>query len=172
MSNVQPFKLDYCERKDAVQVNDELASTNRIKHNTNDFLTVNENTLLNFDRVAGDMHLGALHHDGVNVPKENIPGSLSHDLFLDGQSLQKIKSVEDKQVALVQIAEQFEAIFLQQMLKSMRAASIVFADEDNPLSSQSDSMYNDMMDSQLALNMSQSKGIGIAEMLIQQLSKR
>ncbi len=97
-------------------------------------------------------------------------GQVNQDLFLDGQSLQQIKLMDDKNVALQQIAEQFEAIFLQQMLKTMRAASSALADEENPLTAQKDSMYQDMMDSQLALDMSKSNGIGIAEMLVKQLA--
>ncbi len=95
----------------------------------------------------------------------------STDLFLDASTLHEIKLIEDKQVALEQISQQFEAIFIQMMLKRMRAASSVMADENNPLTSQSDSIYQEMMDSQLALNMSQSNGLGIADMLVKQLSQ-
>ncbi len=93
------------------------------------------------------------------------------DMMLDSQSLQEIKLIEDQDLALRQVAEQFEAIFVQQMLKQMRSASAVIADKDNPLTSQSDSVYQDMLDGQLALNMSQTSGMGIADMLVKQLSR-
>ncbi len=93
------------------------------------------------------------------------------DMMLDSQSLQEIKLIDDQDLALRQVAEQFEAIFVQQMLKQMRSASAVIADKDNPLTSQSDSVYQDMLDSQLALNMSQTSGMGIADMLVKQLSR-
>ncbi len=95
----------------------------------------------------------------------------STDLMLDSQSLQEIKLIEDQELALRQVAEQFEAIFIQQMLKQMRSANSVLADKDSPLTSQSDSVYQDMLDSQLAMNMSQTSGMGIADMLVKQLSK-
>ncbi len=93
------------------------------------------------------------------------------DLMLDATSLQEIKLIDDQELALRQVAEQFEAIFVQQMLKQMRSANAVIADEDNPLTSQTDSVYQDMLDGQLAMNMSQSSGMGIADMLVKQLSR-
>jgi flagellar protein FlgJ len=72
----------------------------------------------------------------------------------------------DDPAALREVARQFESIFTKMMLDSMRAAS--FGD---PLfgSDQAD-MYQGMMDDQLAVEMSQGKGLGLADMLIRQLS--
>jgi flagellar protein FlgJ len=72
----------------------------------------------------------------------------------------------DDPAALREVARQFESIFTKMMLESMRSAS--FGD---PLfgSDQAD-MYQDMMDDQLAVEMSQGKGLGLADMLIRQLS--
>ena len=67
---------------------------------------------------------------------------------------------------LREVANQFEALFVQQMLKSMRDASL-----GDPLLGNSDQhdMYQDLMDKQLALEMSSGKGIGLADMLVRQL---
>jgi peptidoglycan hydrolase FlgJ len=72
----------------------------------------------------------------------------------------------DDPAALREVARQFESVFTKMMLDSMRAAS--FGD---PLfgSDQAD-MYQDMMDDQLAIEMSQGKGLGLADLLIRQLS--
>jgi peptidoglycan hydrolase FlgJ len=72
----------------------------------------------------------------------------------------------DDPAALREVARQFESIFTKMMLESMRAAS--FGD---PLfgGDQAD-MYQGMMDDQLAVEMSQGKGLGLADMLIRQLS--
>jgi flagellar protein FlgJ len=72
----------------------------------------------------------------------------------------------DDPSALREVARQFESIFTKMMLDGMRKAS--FGD---PLfgSDQAD-MYQDMMDDQLAVEMSQGKGLGLADMLIRQLS--
>ena len=68
--------------------------------------------------------------------------------------------------ALRGVARQFEGVFMKMMLESMRDAS--FGD---PLfdSSQGDS-YRDLFDHQLALELSDGGGIGIADMLVRQLS--
>lgn len=68
--------------------------------------------------------------------------------------------------ALREVAGQFEALFLQMMLKNMRAAS--FGD---PLmgDGKQQEMYRDMMDQQLSLDMASGKGIGLADMLVRQM---
>jgi len=68
--------------------------------------------------------------------------------------------------AMREVARQFEALFVQMMMKNMRAAS--FGD---PLfgNSKQHEMYQDMMDQQLALDMSRGKGIGMAETIMRQL---
>ncbi len=68
--------------------------------------------------------------------------------------------------ALREVARQFESIFTKMMLEGMRSAS--FGD---PLfgSDQAD-MYQDMMDDQMAVQLSSGRGIGLADMLIRQLS--
>lgn len=68
--------------------------------------------------------------------------------------------------ALREVATQFEALFLQSMLKSMRDASLgdpLFGDNNQH------EMYQGMLDQQFALEMSSGKGIGLADMLIRQL---
>jgi len=68
--------------------------------------------------------------------------------------------------ALREVASQFEALFLQTMLKNMREASL-----GDPIFGNSDQyeMYQGMMDKQLALEMASGKGIGFADMLVRQL---
>lgn len=68
--------------------------------------------------------------------------------------------------ALREVANQFEALFLQTMLKSMRDASLgdpLFGDSDQQ------EMYQDMMDQQLSVEMASGKGVGLADMLVRQL---
>ncbi len=69
--------------------------------------------------------------------------------------------------ALREVARQFESIFTKMMLESMRSAS--FGD---PLfgSDQAD-MYQDMMDDQMAVQLTSGRGIGLADMLIRQLGQ-
>jgi len=79
-----------------------------------------------------------------------------------------LRAAADRQdpEALREVAGQFEALFLQSMLKSMRDASMgdpIFGDSDQM------DMYQGMMDQQLSLEMSSGKGIGLADMLVRQL---
>ena len=71
----------------------------------------------------------------------------------------------DPQASLKQVAKQFEGIFIQMMMKSMRDASM----GDPIFDSDQSELYRDMFDKQIALDMSNSKGIGIAEALVRQL---
>ncbi len=68
--------------------------------------------------------------------------------------------------AVEEVAQQFEALFIQMMLKSMRDAV-----EDGGLfgSDQLDT-YQHMADQQTALDMASNGGIGLAEALVAQLS--
>lgn len=68
--------------------------------------------------------------------------------------------------ALREVAGQFEALFVQTILKNMREASLA-----EPIFGQSNQheMYQDMLDKQYALEMSSGRGIGLAEMLVRQL---
>jgi flagellar protein FlgJ len=67
---------------------------------------------------------------------------------------------------LREVAGQFEALFIETMLKNMREASL-----GDPLLGDSNQheMYQGMLDQQLSLEMSSGKGIGLAEMLVRQL---
>ena len=75
------------------------------------------------------------------------------------------RSEGQQDVALRAAAKQFEALFLQMVMKSMRDAT--------PASSLMDSeqtkMYQSLLDQQMALNMSQSRGAGLSEVIYRQL---
>ncbi len=93
------------------------------------------------------------------------------DNYLDANSLHKITqlSKKDNQAALKEVAKQFEALFLKQMLKTMRDTNQIFA-EDNPLNSQEMQFHQDMLDHQWVLNLASGKGIGLAEVFYRQMS--
>jgi flagellar protein FlgJ len=64
------------------------------------------------------------------------------------------------------VAKQFESLFTKMMLQSMRDASM----GDPMFGSDQGDMYQDMADDQLAVQMSEGRGLGLADMLIRQLS--
>jgi flagellar protein FlgJ len=64
-------------------------------------------------------------------------------------------------------AKQFESLFTRMMLKSMREASF----GDPLFGSDQQNFYRDMGDDQLAGELSKGRGLGLADMLIQQLTR-
>ena len=73
----------------------------------------------------------------------------------------------DDQKAVRAVAQQFESLFTNMMLKSMREAKVGGGMGD----SQESDMYQDMYDQQISLKMSQGKGLGLADMLVAQLTR-
>lgn len=66
---------------------------------------------------------------------------------------------------LRQVAQQFEALFLHMMLKSMREASL----GDDVFGSDQGNFYRDLHDQQLSMLLAKRQGIGLAEVLVRQL---
>jgi len=100
---------------------------------------------------------------GANVSKVQ-------DTYLDPNALNSIKAMgrdKDPQ-ALKEVAKKFEAMFVQQMLKSMREANDVFG-EGNYFDSQATDFHRDMLDQQMVLNLTSGKGIGLADQFYKQM---
>ena len=70
--------------------------------------------------------------------------------------------------AINEVASQFEALFVQQMMKSMRDA----LPKSDLMNSDHLDTYQAMADQQMAVNLSQQGGIGIARMLVEQMQTR
>ncbi|WP_339615350.1 flagellar assembly peptidoglycan hydrolase FlgJ [uncultured Gilvimarinus sp.] len=98
--------------------------------------------------------------------------NIAQDSYLNSQGLEAVKKMgRDKDPeALRQMARQFESLFVQQMLKSMRAASESFS-EDSYMNSSDTQFYSDMLDQQWSLELTKGKGMGLADTLYQQLLK-
>jgi flagellar protein FlgJ len=96
-------------------------------------------------------------------------GLTSSSLYNDFGNLAKLRSQagKDSPQALKEVAKQFEAIFIQMALKSMREASF----GDSLFGSQQQDMYRDMFDKQLSVNLSNGQGIGLADTLVRQLKQ-
>ncbi len=84
----------------------------------------------------------------------------------------KVGKDRDGEENVRKVAQEFESLFLNEMLKSMRSATEVLS-QDNPLNSQASKQYQDMHDQQLSVTLArEGGGIGLAEVLMRQLSKR
>ncbi len=90
-------------------------------------------------------------------------GSNYHDFSVFSQMRKNIESAPDE--AINQVAEQFESLFVQMMLKSMRAA----VPEGGLFDNSSMDTYLQMHDQQLSLSLSEQGGIGLAETIVKQL---
>lgn len=88
-------------------------------------------------------------------------------VYTDINSLTSLKAQAktDRNGAIKAAAKQFESMFLQMMLKQMRAASF----GDPIFDSQASDTYRSMFDQQLALNLSERGSLGIAKLIERQL---
>jgi len=91
-----------------------------------------------------------------------------HDV--NSTAVLKQKSREGGDEVLREVAQQFEAIFMRMLLKTMRQAQDTLSDKDNPLNSDQMKFYRDMHDQQLAVNLSSNGSLGLADVIVQQLS--
>ena len=98
--------------------------------------------------------------------------SATADIYTDFSGLNQLKQLAntDGKAALEQVASQFESIFLNIALKSMRQANEAFA-KDSYFNSNQSRMYQDMLDQQLSVTMTQGKGLGLADTLVRQMAK-
>lgn len=98
-------------------------------------------------------------------------GLQSGSNYVDMQALTALRreAGKDPSQALEKVARQFEALFMQMMLKSMRDAG---GDENGLFDNDQTRLYQDMYDKQLSLSMSETgNGMGLAKLLVQQLQK-
>ena len=100
------------------------------------------------------------------INTQNLPNRAAFDI----KSAQDLRTqfAKNPQEGLKAAAEQFEAMFLQQVIKSMRDT----VPQDGLLNSDSSRFYTSLLDQQMAQNMASSgKGIGFARLIEQQLGK-
>lgn len=93
---------------------------------------------------------------------------ISAKLALDTQSLEQLRAQarQSPDQALKAAAQQFESVFLNMMLKSMREAT----PQDGMFDSEQTRMFTGMLDQQLAQSMA-GRGVGLADIMVQQLSR-
>lgn len=116
---------------------------------------------------------------GANTLSGSIPAGVSaseafsQKSFTDISALQNLKALgkTDQSKAIEQVAKQFESIFIQQMLKSMRQAGDVLS-KGGLFDSNEMKFHRDMLDQQLGLSMTQGQGLGLAESISRQLKRQ
>jgi flagellar protein FlgJ len=97
-----------------------------------------------------------------------ISPDISSKLAVDAKSIDDLHLMAKRnpQQALHKAAQQFEALFMNMLLKSMREAT----PKDGIFDSQQTQFFTQMYDQQLAQHLS-TKGIGIANILVKQLGR-
>lgn len=94
----------------------------------------------------------------------------SRSVYTDLSGLNEITRLgrENSPEAMRQVAQQFESVFLGIMLKAMRDANAVFS-EGNYLQSNEMDFHQENFDNQLSLHMSEGQGLGLADVLFEQM---
>jgi len=99
-----------------------------------------------------------------NTPSD----SLSQSLAIDPQAVSGIsaKINRDPKEAVHEVSQQFEAMFLENLLKTMRETH--FSDDDQSSEMQT---WRGMLDQQLVQSMSSGAGVGLSKVLEQQIGR-
>ncbi len=100
-----------------------------------------------------------------------INNSVQDSSYVDFNELTALRREAGKNPsqALEKVARQFEALFMQMMLKSMREAG---AEEGGLFDNDQTRLYQDMYDKQISLSLSEGgNGMGLAKLLVQQMQK-
>ncbi|MCT8125022.1 rod-binding protein [Alishewanella sp. BS5-314] len=90
-------------------------------------------------------------------------------LAFDPMQSQRIHQNLSETDSLQQAAEQFEAIFLQLVLKNMHTATDALGTEDGLFASKEQQLFRDMHDAQLAQHLAGQRQLGLAEAIVRQL---
>jgi flagellar protein FlgJ len=95
---------------------------------------------------------------------------VSNTIFNDIGYLASLRAdaVSAPSTAINEVASQFEALFIQQMMKSMRDA----VPKSDLMSSDHLETYQAMADQQLSVNLAQQGGIGLARVLVEQMQTK
>ena len=108
----------------------------------------------------------------MDMRKSGLVSGSDSGAFTDLNRLNNLK-VGDRESDgnMRKVAQEFESLFLNEMLKSMRSANEVLG-KDNPLNTPAAKQYQEMYDQQLSVTLSrQGGGIGLADVLMRQMSK-
>lgn len=91
-------------------------------------------------------------------------------VYTDFNGLAKLKQGAREQTpeAIKEVAKQFESVFLSMVLKSMRQAKLAEGVLDNNQSE----FYRDMYDQQMAIHLAGEPGVGLADLIAQQLTPK
>ncbi|KAA0947252.1 MULTISPECIES: flagellar assembly peptidoglycan hydrolase FlgJ [unclassified Pseudomonas] len=108
----------------------------------------------------------------MDMRKSGLTSTADSGSYSDLNRLNQLK-VGDKNSEgnMRKVAQEFESLFLNEMLKSMRSATEALG-KDNPMNTPAAKQYQEMYDQQLAVSLSrEGGGIGLADVLMRQMQK-
>lgn len=105
--------------------------------------------------------------DAISSPA-NAASSVGSYLDFSGLGELRGRAQQKDQSALSETAKHFEGMFIQMMLKSMRDANSVMKSDMNH--SEAIDTFQDMFDKEISTQMANKNSLGIADMLVKQLT--
>lgn len=98
----------------------------------------------------------------------DLSTNTSSSTYLDFNALTRLKgeAAQDPSKAIRQTSEQFEAYFIQQMMKTMRES----IEKSDLVDGGNMDMYQDLMDKEVSLQMVKRGGMGLADMMERQMT--
>lgn len=101
-----------------------------------------------------------------------MPADISHTTrgYLDFSGLGQLrgKAAAQDEAALRESAQQFEAMFIQMMLKSMRDT----VEKSELMGSDAQDLYQDLMDREISVQLARRNNIGLADMLVREVGRQ
>ena len=97
----------------------------------------------------------------------NIQAALSQAQLTAGVDIEK---PSESISAAKEVSQDFEAMMIEEMLKSMRKANEVLA-EDGLINSREQGFWQEYQDSQLAIELSRGRGLGLADQILKQIDR-
>ena len=95
---------------------------------------------------------------------DEVRALVSQSARVERSALERI----DRKASLEEVAQQFEAIFVNELMKSSRAAKL----SDDILSNSGTQPFLEMMDQEFSQTISKRNSLGIAEALVQQFERK
>tara|TARA_E500000081_G_C6060046_1_gene317891 strand:- start:140 stop:433 length:294 start_codon:yes stop_codon:yes gene_type:complete len=95
---------------------------------------------------------------------DEVRAFVSHSTRAEPSALERI----DRRASLEEVAQQFEAIFVNELMKTSRAAKL----SDDILSNSGTQPFLEMMDQEFSQTISKRNSLGIAEALVQQFERK
>ncbi len=99
------------------------------------------------------------------------PLSGQQSLAIDPRTFSAVDANQDPATRLEQAAQQFEAIFLQLVLKNMHAGTDAIAGDNGMFSGNEAQTFRDMHDAQLAQTLAGKQQLGLSDAIVRQLGE-